>query len=88
MTPFDNSLALRQMSEAFVELSRRKPTTKSAESGVEYLKRSKLLTLGGDHSIALPALRALNQVYGEPIAVVHFDAHLGRPFLLLLEVKT
>lgn len=76
ITPFDNKLALRQMSEAFSELSTRKPTTRNAESGVEYLKKPKLLTLGGDHSIALPALRALKEAYGQPVAVVHFDAHL------------
>ena len=34
------------------------------------------MTLGGDHSIALAALRSLNKIYGEPISVVHFDAHL------------
>lgn len=76
ITPFDNKLALHQMSEAFSELSTRKPTTRSAESGVEYLRKPKLLTLGGDHSIALPALRALKEAYGQPVAVVHFDAHL------------
>ena len=37
---------------------------------------SKLITLGGDHSVALPALRALNRRYGGPVAVLHFDAHL------------
>ncbi|KAI2487511.1 Agmatinase mitochondrial [Pyrenophora tritici-repentis] len=76
ITPFDNALALKQMSEAFMELGKRPATEKSAESGVQYLKKPKLLTLGGDHSIALPALRALKEVYGQPIAVVHFDAHL------------
>ncbi|KAF1840881.1 Arginase/deacetylase [Cucurbitaria berberidis CBS 394.84] len=76
ITPFDNALALRQMSEAFLELGKRKPTEKSAGSGVQYLKMPKLITLGGDHSIALPTLRALKNVYGQPIAVVHFDAHL------------
>lgn len=76
ITPFDNALAFKQMSEAFLELGQRPPTEKSAESGVQYFKRPKLLTLGGDHSIALPALRALKEVYGQPIAVVHFDAHL------------
>jgi agmatinase len=35
----------------------------------------RLLTLGGDHTIALPLLRAVNAVHG-PVAVVHFDAHL------------
>ena len=76
ITPFDNTLALKQMSEAFMELGKRPATEKSTESGVQYLKKPKLLTLGGDHSIALPALRALKEVYGQPIAVVHFDAHL------------
>lgn len=36
---------------------------------------ARLLTLGGDHTIALPNLRALAARHG-PIAVVHFDAHL------------
>lgn len=31
--------------------------------------------VGGDHSIALPALRAASRVHG-PVAVVHVDAHL------------
>lgn len=34
-----------------------------------------VLTLGGDHTVALPVLRALSAVHG-PLAVVHFDAHL------------
>lgn len=33
-----------------------------------------LVTLGGDHSISLPLLRAHRRRYG-PVAVVHFDAH-------------
>lgn len=33
-----------------------------------------VLTLGGDHSIALPLLRAHRKKYG-PLAVLHFDAH-------------
>ena len=36
---------------------------------------TKLLTLGGDHTIALPLLRAAHAKHG-PIGVVHFDAHL------------
>lgn len=35
----------------------------------------RLLTLGGDHTIALPLLRAVHAGHG-PVAVVHFDAHL------------
>jgi agmatinase len=34
-----------------------------------------VLALGGDHTIALPMLRAVAAVHG-PVAVVHFDAHL------------
>ncbi len=34
----------------------------------------KVITLGGDHSISLPLLRAHAKAYG-PLAVVHFDAH-------------
>ena len=34
-----------------------------------------LLTLGGDHTIALPILRSLARDHGK-IAVLHFDAHL------------
>lgn len=41
----------------------------------EVLKTSaSLITLGGDHSITLPLLRAHAQRHG-PLAVVHFDAH-------------
>jgi agmatinase len=34
-----------------------------------------LLTLGGDHTVVLPVLRAVSAAHG-PVAVVHFDAHL------------
>ena len=35
---------------------------------------SRLISLGGDHSISLPLLRAHHKLHG-PVAVVHFDAH-------------
>ncbi len=35
----------------------------------------KIVTIGGDHTIALPLLRAINKKHG-PVAVLHFDAHL------------
>ncbi|MCJ1223372.1 hypothetical protein MMC12_000012 [Toensbergia leucococca] len=71
ITPFDNALALHQMTSAFLELGSRTPALIHSTN-----PKPKLLTLGGDHSIALPALRALNKIYGGPIAVLHFDAHL------------
>ena len=34
-----------------------------------------IVSLGGDHTIAVPLLRAVNKQVG-PVALVHFDAHL------------
>jgi guanidinobutyrase / D-arginase len=47
------------------------------ETGARHLAGTgaKLLTLGGDHTIALPLLRVMHQLHG-PVAVLHFDAHL------------
>jgi len=36
---------------------------------------STLLSVGGDHTIALPLLRSVARTHG-PVAVLHFDAHL------------
>jgi len=42
----------------------------------EVLARAeRLITIGGDHTIALPLLRAMAAKHG-PVALVHFDAHL------------
>jgi agmatinase len=38
-------------------------------------RAERLVTIGGDHTIALPLLRATAGRHG-PVAVVHFDAHL------------
>ncbi|KAH8769773.1 arginase family-domain-containing protein [Hyaloscypha finlandica] len=69
VTPFDNFVALEQMTSAYLELGHRSPLSSLSS-------RPKLISLGGDHSIALAALRGLHKVYGGPIAVLHFDAHL------------
>lgn len=65
----DNAVALRQMSAAFEELGARPPVA------TDVISKPRLFTLGGDHSLSLPALRALRKVWG-PIRVLHFDAHL------------
>ncbi|MEU5430746.1 agmatinase [Streptomyces olivoreticuli] len=36
---------------------------------------TRLMTLGGDHTIALPLLRSVAKKHG-PVALLHFDAHL------------
>ncbi|EWT03613.1 agmatinase [Intrasporangium oryzae NRRL B-24470] len=58
--PFDIEEAVRQIDAG-------------ARSIVE--RGARLMTIGGDHTIALPLLRVMEEVHG-PIAVVHFDAHL------------
>jgi agmatinase len=49
----------------------------SVEAGADELLGSgaKLLTIGGDHTIALPLLRSASRRHG-PVALLHFDAHL------------
>lgn len=60
VNPFDISEAV-----ASIEREARRLTADSA----------KLITLGGDHTIALPLLRAAAAQHG-PVAVLHFDAHI------------
>ncbi|RVX66991.1 Guanidinobutyrase [Exophiala mesophila] len=73
ITPFDNALALHQMTSAYTELLSRRPQSHANPPNHIH---PKLITLGGDHSVALPSLRALQKTYNQPIAVLHFDAHL------------
>ncbi len=60
VNPFDIPAALATIQEAATELSGTGRT---------------LVTLGGDHTIALPLLRVQHARHG-PVAVLHFDAHL------------
>ena len=60
VNPFDIADALRAIEEA---------ADGFAADG------TRLMTIGGDHTIALPLLRSAAKVHG-PVAVVHFDAHL------------
>ncbi|KAJ3473353.1 hypothetical protein NLG97_g10351 [Lecanicillium saksenae] len=73
VTPYDNAIAREQMTQGLLELGSHR-TQSSA------VNKPKLMTLGGDHSLTLPALRALNKIHGRPIRVLHFDekraAHL------------
>lgn len=64
------------MYQAFLELGSRRPLTPTQKTKGISNGHPKLVTLGGDHSVALPALRALNHIYQKPITVLHFDAHL------------
>ncbi|MHA6669613.1 agmatinase [Homoserinimonas sp. A447] len=58
--PFDIDEAVRDIEAGALELATR---------------ADKIVTIGGDHTIALPLLRAVAKKHG-PVAVLHFDAHL------------
>ena len=70
--PFDIDEAIKQIEKGSTELLQ---------------KVGSIVTIGGDHTIALPLLRSINKKVGGPVALVHFDAHLdtwdtyfGAPF--------
>ena len=58
--PFSITEAIEQIEKAATDL---------------FEKASAIVSLGGDHTIAVPLLRAVNKQVG-PVALVHFDAHL------------
>jgi agmatinase len=60
VNPFDIDEAVRQIHSAANAL---------------YDKANRIIAIGGDHTVALPLLRAAHARHG-PLAVVHFDAHL------------
>lgn len=60
VNPFNINEAILQINEAMTEL---------LDTG------ARVLTLGGDHTIAFPILQSLHAKHG-PMAVIHFDAHL------------
>lgn len=42
-------------------------------------KTPRILTLGGDHTTTLSALRSTYQHWGD-VSVIHFDSHIGKYF--------
>jgi len=85
VTPYDNSVAIKQMEEGHRALLHRTPfsalpndthtgapLTPIAQDGKHH---PRVITLGGDHTIVLPLLRSVHSAYG-PISVIHFDSHL------------
>ncbi|KAJ7201374.1 Arginase/deacetylase [Mycena pura] len=78
INPFDNALAVDQMEVAYTTLLSRPTVGKSGlnrKLGISRVDLPRIVSLGGDHTIVLPILRALYKKYG-PISVIHFDAHL------------
>ncbi|SDT16365.1 agmatinase [Brevibacterium siliguriense] len=59
-TPYDNNVAVKQIEE----------------QAAQFVAEGKtVIAIGGDHTIALPMIRATTAVHG-PVALLHFDAHL------------
>ncbi|KAJ9318494.1 hypothetical protein DTO271D3_1156 [Paecilomyces variotii] len=69
LTFLDNTVALKQLDLAHKVISSR-PATASNTSPVP-----RIITLGGDHTTTLSALRSTYEKWG-PVSVVHFDSHI------------
>lgn len=69
LTWFDNTVALRQLDKAHRVVSGR-PAANVSASGTP-----RILTLGGDHTTTLSALRSAAERWGD-VSVVHFDSHI------------
>lgn len=65
MTPFDNRIALNQLYRGQRAIHK--------HSGLKRAPR--IITMGGDHTITLMALRSAYEKYGK-LAVLHFDSHI------------
>jgi agmatinase len=51
------------------------PAAIEAQAAARLATGAHLVTLGGDHFVTLPVLRALTKKIGGPVALVQFDAH-------------
>lgn len=69
MTPFDNRIALNQLYRG------QRSIHNHTVSGAKLITHPKVITMGGDHTITLMALRSAYEKYGK-LAVLHFDSHI------------
>lgn len=69
LTWFDNTVALKQLDKAHRVISNR-PAANASVS-----KTPRVLTLGGDHTTTLSALRSTAEKWGD-VSVIHFDSHI------------
>lgn len=69
VTPLDNRIAIDQIYRA------NRAAGKHAVTKNNKAKHPKIFTLGGDHTITLPAIKAAYENWGK-ISVIHFDSHL------------
>ncbi|RCK57340.1 putative agmatinase 1 [Candida viswanathii] len=67
MTPFDNRIALNQLYRGHRSISKHTGVVNTIP---------KIITLGGDHTITLMAIRNAHERLGDKIRVLHFDSHI------------
>lgn len=76
LDPFDSLAVVDSGDVVFFEGYREHMVERvEARAGHALGAGKRLLTLGGDHYVALPVLRAHARAHGRPLALVHFDAH-------------
>ncbi|CAK7903074.1 guanidinobutyrase [[Candida] anglica] len=68
MTPYDNRIALNQLYRGERAIHNHEPTISANGS-------PKIITMGGDHTITLMALKSAYEKYGK-VSVLHFDSHI------------
>lgn len=67
----DNTYALKQLDKAHQVVSGRKA------ANTTHSVTPRIITLGGDHTTTLSALRSVKERWGQ-VAVIHFDSHIGK----------
>ena len=74
--PFEK-LAVIDYGDCFFDFGRPELTPDAIEAHATSIieKGPGLLTLGGDHFIAWPLIKAHAKKYGKPLSLLHFDAH-------------
>ena len=74
--PFDK-LAVADVGDCFFDFGRPENVPDEIEAHASSIinKGPALLTLGGDHFIAYPLLKAHAGKHGKPLSLLHFDAH-------------
>lgn len=68
-SPFDKLQAIHELQKGWETIAERK--VKNTSKG----NVPRIVSIGGDHTISLPAIRALHKTWGR-VTVLHFDSHL------------
>lgn len=69
-TPFDKLQAIHELKKGYEAIVARK--VKNTAKG----NAPRIISIGGDHTISLPAIRAVSKTWGR-VDVLHFDSHLN-----------